>query len=130
MASKKMKMETSPLNPMVFHPRFPHIVEKIFDFLDIKSLKNFREVSRPWQEYIDIQNFLWNKIANTLGGNKAFQLACKNGHLKMVNMLMLKSFKFDIEMNAKCGKYIHSRTTLTSLQGAPYVLDCLPCRKD
>ena len=26
-------METSPLNPMVFHPRFPHIVEKILDFL-------------------------------------------------------------------------------------------------
>ena len=94
-------METSPLNPMVFYPRFPHIVKKIFKFLDMESLKNSRNVAKPWQEYIDNQNFLWNKIANTLGANEAFQLACKNGHLKMVNMLMQKPSKFDIELNAK-----------------------------
>ena len=94
-------METSNLNPMVFLPRFSHIVEKIFNLLDIKSVKSFRKVAKPWQEYIDDKNFLWKKIANIIGGNKAFQLACKNGHLKMVNMLMQNLSKFDIELNAK-----------------------------
>ena len=89
------------MNPIAFHPRFPHIIEKIFNFLDIKSLKNLRNVAKPWQECIDGQNFLWNKIENTIGGNKAFQLACVKGHLKMVNFLMQRPSKFDIEVNAE-----------------------------
>ena len=94
-------METSTLNPLVFYPRFPHIVEKIFHFLEIKTLKDFRRIAKRWQEYIDNQNLLWNKIANKLGGNMAFKLACTNGHLKMVNFLVQKPSKFDIQQNTK-----------------------------
>ena len=36
------------LNPMVFYPAFPHIVERIFDQLDRGSLGSCREVSKSW----------------------------------------------------------------------------------
>ena len=46
-------METLPLNPMVFNPRFSHLVQKIFNYMDIKSLKNCKEAAKPWQNHID-----------------------------------------------------------------------------
>ena len=63
-----------PLNPMVFHARFPHISEKIFETLNIKSLENCRKVSKLWLGCIDNQNILWNKIAQDENGNKKFQI--------------------------------------------------------
>ena len=98
---KNKKMNVLPLNPMVFYPRFQHITEQIFEKLDSKSLKNCRKVSKSWQECIDNQNILWNKIVKKKGGNKTFQLACKNGHSKMVEMLIKKPAKFNIDLNAK-----------------------------
>ena len=89
------------LNPMIFLPRFPHIAEQIFACMEDKSLKNSRQVSKSWLNYVDNQNFLWNKIVQKEGGNKAFQKACENGHLKMVEMLIQKSTKFNIDFNAK-----------------------------
>ena len=97
------KMNVPPLNPMVFYPRFQHITEQIFEKLDSKSLKNCRKVSKSWQECIDNQNILWNQIVEKEGGNKTFQLACKNGHSKMVEMLIKKPAKFKIDLNAKDG---------------------------
>ena len=94
-------METLPLNPMVFNPRFPHLVQKIFNYMDIKSLKNCREVAKLWQNHIDISNLLWIKIVNKLGGTEAFQLACKNSHSKMVQMILHNPSKFDIDVNAQ-----------------------------
>ena len=94
-------MEELTLNPMVFHPRFPHITEEIFEKLVEKSLKNCREVAKLWQNCIDEWNILWNKIATKNGGNKTFQLACKNGHTKMAQMLIQKSLELNIDLNAQ-----------------------------
>ena len=69
--------------------------------MDIKSLKNCREVSKPRQNHIDISNLLWIKIVNKLGGIEAFQLACKNGHSKLVQMILQNPSKFDIDVNAQ-----------------------------
>ena len=85
---QKSKMEKPTLNPMAFYPRFSHISEQIFEKLDNQSLKNCREVSKSYQECIDNQNILWNKIVKKESGNETFQLACKNGHSKMVEMLI------------------------------------------
>ena len=99
--NKKKKLKGPTLNPISFLPGFPHIAEQIFACMEVKSLKNTRKVSKLWQNYIDNQNFLWIKIAQKEGGNKAFQKACEKGHLKMVEMLIQKSTKFDIDFNAK-----------------------------
>ena len=69
--------------------------------MDSKSLKNCRKVSKSWQECIDNQNILWNKIVEKKGGNETFQLACKNGHSKMAEMLIQKAAEFNIELNGK-----------------------------
>ena len=98
---KKMSMKIPTLNPMVFYPRFPHISEQIFDHLDIKSLENCREVSKSWQNSIDNRNLLWNKIIKDAGGNKAFQLACKNGVSKMAELVIQKSAKLEVDFNAQ-----------------------------
>ena len=92
---------------MVFYPRFPHIAEQIFKHLDKKSLINYREVTKSWQECIDNSNLLWIEIVKEIGGNEAFQLACRKGHSKMVEMLIQNPVKFNIELNAiktYCGK--------------------------
>ena len=101
MESKKIKIDISPLNPLRFHSRFPHIVEKIFSYLDMKSLKKCREVSKAWQNSIDDPNLLWKKVVSKLGSNKAFQVACKNGLSKMVEMFLQQPGKFDFDINAK-----------------------------
>ena len=44
--------------------RFPHIAEKIFEQLDDKSLTNCREVTKPWQKFIDDLNLTWIRIVN------------------------------------------------------------------
>ena len=54
------------LNPMVFNARFLHITEKIFKKMDIKTLKNCRQVSKSWQEFIDNQNILWKNKTGTM----------------------------------------------------------------
>ena len=91
----------SPLNPMVFHLRFSHITEQIFENMDSKSLKNCREVSKSWQICIDNRNILWNKMVKKNSGNKAFQLACNKGHTKMAQMLIQKPAWFNVNLNDK-----------------------------
>merc|ERR1712051_203 len=86
---------------MVFYARFQHISEEIFEKMDITSLRNCREVSKSWQECIDNQDILWNKIAKKENGNTAFELACKNGHSKMAKVLIQKSAELNIDLNAK-----------------------------
>ena len=94
-------ISTTPLNPMVFYARFSHISEKIFENLDIKSLKNCRVVSKSWQECIDNRDILWIKIAKNEDGNTAFQLACKKGHSKVAKARIQKSAELNIDLNAK-----------------------------
>ena len=74
-ASKKINL--LPLNPMLFHSRYPHITEKIFENLDKESLKSTRLVSKSWQNCIDNQNILWYKILENEDAEEAFQLVCK-----------------------------------------------------
>ena len=88
-ANNKIEMKVTPLNPMVFYPRFTHIAEKIFAFLDNKSLSNCREVGKSWQECIDNRNLLWIGIVNKVGGNEAFQWACRNGHFPIYSVFFL-----------------------------------------
>ena len=55
--SKPQKdISSRPLNPMVFKARFPHITEKIFEKIDMKTLKNCKEASTSWREFVDDQN--------------------------------------------------------------------------
>ena len=58
-SKKGKKVKLLPLNPIIFHSRFPHITEKILENLDKDSLKKFRLVSKSWQNCIDNQNILW-----------------------------------------------------------------------
>ena len=51
------------LDPLVFNQGFQHIAEQIFEKMDEKSLRNCREVSKTLQNFIDIRNILWYKIA-------------------------------------------------------------------
>ena len=99
--TKNKEMKLSPLNPMLLCPRFAHITEKSFNKLDLDSLKNCREVSRSWENYIDDQNILWNKILENQDTNKTLQLACKNDHIKMVKTIIQKSNELSIDLNAK-----------------------------
>ena len=69
--------------------------------MDDQSLKNCREVAKSWQNCIDNQNILWNKIAKKNDGTKLFQKACENGHFKMAKMLIQKATKLKIDVNAK-----------------------------
>ena len=38
-------------------------------------------------------------------GNEAFQFACKTGHIKMVQMLIKRSARFKIDLNAKIVRF-------------------------
>ena len=98
---KHKKMKVPLLNPMGFTPRFPHITDQIIEKLDQNSLKNCREVSKSWQNYVDHRNLLWNEIVEEKGGPTAFRLACEKGHLKMAEMLLMNPAKFNIDLNAK-----------------------------
>ena len=99
--SKPQNDNSASLNPMVFYARFQHISEKVFENLDTKSLENCREVSKQWQECIDNQNILWNKIAKNEDGNKVFQLACIRGHTKLAKVLIQKSAEINLNVNER-----------------------------
>ena len=87
---------------MVMQPRFPHIVDKIFIHLEKNSLKSCRQVAKSWRNYIDNGSFFWNKIIDEQGSNKAFQIACKNGFSKFVEMVLKKPTNYNIDLNAQC----------------------------
>ena len=98
---KQKKIQLPALNPLSFYLGFKHISEQIFKNLDVKSLENCREVSKMWQNCIDNKKILWNEIIKIKGCNEAFQLACKNGITKLVEILLQKSSEFVIDYNAK-----------------------------
>ena len=101
-ASNSTLNSTAPLNPMVFHPNFLHISEKILELLDKKSLKRCREVSKFWQRYIDGKNILWEKVLQDEdNAQELFFGACKAGHSKIARMLIRKSAHLNIDLNKK-----------------------------
>ena len=76
--------------------RFNHIADKIFEQLDIKSIKDCREVCKLWQEQIDNKKFLWIPIAikllcpsNFVNGNTYLHVAAKSGHSKMFEAILI-----------------------------------------
>ena len=105
-------MKMPILNPMAFHPRFPHIAEQIFEKITKESLKICRLLSKSWLQYIDNQNFLWKKIVEDEKEipNKAFRKAISMtpistfsaiGHPKMAEFLIKNSIKYNIDLNAR-----------------------------
>ena len=98
----KQKLEVlAPLNPMVFHPRFQHITKQIFKHLDNENLKNLREISISWQEFIDNRNILWNEVFKNKDCNNAFQLSCQDGLTNIARFLIKRSVHFKVNLNAK-----------------------------
>ena len=59
---KKPEEEEEFFNMKELFERRPKIVEKIFKFLDNKSLTICREVSTAWKEFIDTRNYPWTRI--------------------------------------------------------------------
>ena len=101
-ASKSILKSTTPLDPTFFHPRFPHISEKIFEQLEKESLKSCREVSKSWMNCIDGKNILWEKVLQEENNaQELFFKACSYGHSKMVKVLIQKSIELNIDMNKK-----------------------------
>ena len=99
--NKQKKIQLPALNPLSFYLGFKHISEQIFKKLDVKSLEYCREVSKVWKNCIDNNKILWNTIIEIKGCNEAFQLACKNGLSKLLEMLLQKSYELEIDYNAK-----------------------------
>ena len=52
--------------------RFPHVTEKIFDQLDNPSLALCEMVSRPWNNYLNDQKFLYERIMTEMAKSKPF----------------------------------------------------------
>merc|ERR1712156_1053324 len=75
-----------------FFERFPHIIEKIFETLDDKSLTTCREVSTTWQKFIDERNLSWIrivKIPKTLKhGNTYLHIAAETGQTELLEMIL------------------------------------------
>ena len=75
-----------------FFERFPHIIEKIFETLDDKSLTTCREVSTTWQKFIDERNLSWIrivKIPKTLKhGNTYLHIAAQTGQTELLEMIL------------------------------------------
>ena len=63
--------------------------------------ENCREVSKGWKNCIENNKILWNTIIETKSCSEAFQLACKNGLSKLLEILLQKSNELEIDYNAK-----------------------------
>ena len=103
-ASLSIFKSTIPLNPMTFHPRFPHISEKVFEKLDKESLKSCRKVSKSWQNCIEIENSLWKKIIKDLEEENIvllFLKACAHGQPQLAKMLIQKAANLNIDLNQR-----------------------------
>ena len=66
--------------------RFPHVSEKIFDQLDNPSLVLCKTVSRSWDNYLNDQEFFYERIMTEMakykpiGGSKKHGNQCSDHH--------------------------------------------------
>ena len=71
--------------------RIPHIFQQIFEQLDVKSLKNSREVKKSWQKSIDSKNFTWIQIIDIpsilKNGNTYLHVAAATRHFNVFEMI-------------------------------------------
>ena len=87
--------------------RFPHIIEKIFEKLDNKSLTRCRGVCKKWQRFIDERKMPWIRIVNFPSILKGIFLCCQKIFLiraKINNLCHLN--KIQVVQN---GKNTHSK---------------------
>ena len=72
--------------------RFPHLMDQILQKLDDKGLAKSRDVTRSWQNFIDVKNYLWLHIVKipTLlnGGNTYLHLAAKHSQIDMLKVIL------------------------------------------
>ena len=72
--------------------KFPHLPEKIFQKLDIKSLSKCREVSRSWVNIIDERNYSWLRVVNIPTilnrGNTYLHLAAAAGQIEALKIAL------------------------------------------
>lgn len=89
----------------IFISRFPHIVEKILENLDVQSLRNGRQVSKSWQKSIDEKNLLWIQVIKTTkilkNGMTPIHWAFWKGDLKIGRFLVQNSAKLNIDLNER-----------------------------
>ena len=71
--------------------RTPHVSQQIFEQLDIKSLKDCREVTKSWQKSINRKNLTWLQNINIPSilrkGNTYLHIAAKTGHQEIFEIV-------------------------------------------
>ena len=80
----------------VFIQRMSHVADQIFEHLDNKTLVNCKEVSKPWQIYIEKKNFSWIRIVDIprveigefLIKNAVLHIAAETGQSKIFKMIL------------------------------------------
>ena len=111
-----------------FFERFPHIIEKIFETLDDKSLTTCREVSKTWQKFIDERNLSWIRIIKIptilKRGNTYLHIAAQTGQTELLEMILDdeddKRVNFDALDDAAAAEVNELGTsTAQSMPGAP-----------
>ena len=65
--NKKSKMELEPLNPMLFYPAFPHIVQKIFNHMDKERLKTCFHVSFMIGAWVQTNGYNHHLVCKFMG---------------------------------------------------------------
>ena len=75
--------------------RFAHVVERIFEQLDDKSLAKCREVEKSWQKFIDERNYPWIRIVEIPKvlkyGFTYLHLAAQTGQTEIFQLLIDKA---------------------------------------
>ena len=89
---EKYEKEISTINPLIFHQRMPHIFDLILKQLDNKSLKNCKEVSKPWNVNFDKKKLCWIRIVSIpkilQNGNTYLHISASTGQSKMSEKLL------------------------------------------
>ena len=99
-----------------FITRFVHIANQVFDQLDNQSLKNSREISKSWKEFIDHKNLSFIrivKIPETLKKWETYlQLAAKSGQLSIFEMILRNEDIQNTIENRQSPFYVVNKVTL------------------
>ena len=74
--------------------RFPHLLEKIFEKLDNRSLTKCREVKKSWRKFIDERRYPWIRIVDIPTKLQEpityLDLAAKTGQIEIFYLIMGK----------------------------------------
>ena len=88
------KLEFLPMNELL--ARFPDVGQTIFEYLDDESLKQSREVCKPWNSFISQTPFYWNRMTKYyIGGQQEFSDEWKKS-FKKIPVEITKNFALGI----------------------------------